>query len=83
MSQTATFPDLEGPPGLSDQAIRYFAATMGTLTEVDVVTSGSFTSRPSVENLGPAARAIAGTSAGDLSITVPAGAIPVAIPAVT
>jgi hypothetical protein len=83
MSQTATFPDLEGHPGLSDQALLYFAATMGTLTEVDVVTSGSFTSRLSVENLGPAARTIAGTTAGDLSISVPAGAIPVAIPAVT
>ncbi len=83
MTQTATFPDLEGHPGLSDQAILYFAATMGTLTEVDLVTSGSFTSRFAAENLAPAARTIAGTTAAELSIAVPTGPIPVVIPAVT
>jgi hypothetical protein len=83
MTQTATFPDLEGHPGLSDQAILYFAATMGTLTEVDIVTSGSFASRFSAENLAPAARTLAGTTSADLTIAVPTGPLPVTIPAVT
>src|SRR5438094_1527694 len=83
MTQTATFPDLESLPTVSSQAILYFAATMGTLTEVDLVTSGSFNSEFSAENLGPASSTIAGTTSGNLSINVPTGAIPVTIPSVT
>jgi hypothetical protein len=83
MTQTATFPDLESYPNLSDQALLYFSATMGTLTEVDLVTSGSFQSQFSAENLGPTSNAITGTTTGDLAINVPTGAMPVAIPAVS
>src|SRR5436309_11842520 len=83
MTQTATFPDLESLPNVSDQAILYFSATMGTLTEVDLVTSGSFHSEFSAENLGPSSSTIAGTTSGNLSINVPTGAIPVTIPSVT
>ena len=79
----ATFPDLESLPNVSDQAILYFSATMGTLTEVDLVTSGSFHSEFSAENLGPSSSTIAGTTRGNLSINVPTGAIPVTIPSVT
>ncbi len=83
MTQTATFPDLESYPTVSDQALLYFAATMGTLTEVDLVTSGSFQSQFSAENLGSSSRTIAGTTTGNLAINVPTGAVPVAIPSVT
>jgi hypothetical protein len=83
MTQTATFPDLEGHPGLSDQAVLYFAATMGMLTEVDVVTSGSFEAQFSAENLAPTGRTIVGTTSGNLSINVPTGATPVMIPPVS
>lgn len=83
MTQTATFPDLESYPTVSNQAILYFSATMGTLTEVDVVTSGSFQSQFSAENLASTARTIAGTTSANLSIGVPTGAIPVSIPSVT
>jgi hypothetical protein len=83
MTQTATFPDLESLPNVSDQALLYFSSTMGTLTEVDVVTSGSFQSQLSAENLGPTSRTIEGTTAGNLSINVPTGAMPVSIPPVT
>jgi len=83
MTQTATFPDLESLPTVSNQAILYFSSTMGTLTEVDVVTSGSFSSEFSAENLGPSSSTIAGTTGGNLAINVPTGAIPVTIPAVT
>ena len=40
MTQTATFPNLESLPNLATQAFLYFSSTMGTLTEVDLVTSG-------------------------------------------
>jgi hypothetical protein len=83
MTQTATFPDLESNPALSDQAVLYFSATMGTLTEVDVVTSGSFTTQFSAENLGPTSATIKGTTIADLSINVPTGPMPVNIPPVT
>lgn len=83
MTQTATFPDLESYPTLSDQSLLYFSATMGTLTEVDVVTSGSFQSQFSAENLASSPRTITGTTAANLSINVPTGSIPVDIPAVT
>jgi hypothetical protein len=83
MTQTATFPDLESHPTVSDQALLYFGATMGTLTEVDVVTSGSFTSRFSAENLGDSGNSITGTTAANLAISVPTGAVPMTIPAVS
>jgi hypothetical protein len=83
MTQTATFPDLETLPTVSDQALLYFSATMGTLTEVDVVTSGSFESQFSAENLAPSSRTIEGTTTANLAINVPTGAIPVSIPSVT
>jgi hypothetical protein len=82
MSQTATFPDLESNPALSDQVLLYFNGTMGTLTEVDVVTSGSFSTQFSAENLASSGRTVQGTTGGNLSINVPTGAIPVAIPTV-
>jgi hypothetical protein len=83
MTQTATFPDLESYPNLSDQALLYFSATMGTLTEVDVVTSGSFNTQFAAENLASSSRTIAGTTSANLSINVPTGAMPVVIPPVT
>lgn len=83
MSQTVTFPDLESNPALSTQGVLYFSPTMGTLTEVDLVTSGAFTSQFSAENLASTSRTIEGTTAANLSIGVPTGSIPVSIPAVT
>jgi hypothetical protein len=83
MTQTATFPDLESHPALSDQALLYFSATMGTLTEVDLATSGSFQSQFSAENLGTSSQTIAGTTVGNLAINVPTGVVPVSIPQVT
>jgi hypothetical protein len=83
MTQTATFPDLESYPTVSNQALLYFSTTMGTLTEVDVVTSGSFQSQFSAENLGSSGSTITGTTTGNLAIDVPTGAVPVTIPAVS
>jgi hypothetical protein len=83
MTQTETFPDLEANPALSDQALLYFSATMGTLTEVDVVTSGSFTSQVSVENAASTGQTVQATTSANLSINVPTGAVPVVIPSVT
>ena len=83
MTQAETFPNLESLPTLSTQAILFFSSTMGTLTEVDVVTSGSFNSQFSAENLGPSSSTIEGTTSGNLSINVPTGAVPVTIPSVT
>jgi hypothetical protein len=83
MSQTATFPNLESLPNVGTQAFLYFSSTMGTLTEVDVVTSGSYSTEFSAENLGSSSSAITGTTSGNLSINVPTGAIPVTIPSVT
>ncbi len=80
MSQTATFPNLESMPNVANQAFLYFSSTMGTLTEVDVVTSGSYTSQFAAENLGSTASTITGTTTGNLSINVPTGAIPLTIP---
>src|SRR5271157_3500065 len=40
MTQTATFLNIESLPKFATQAILYFSPTMGTLTEVDLVTSG-------------------------------------------
>jgi hypothetical protein len=83
MTQTATFPDLETLPNVSTQAILYFSSTIGTLTEVDLVTSGSFSTEFYAENLGSSSSTIEGTTAGNLSINVPTGAIPVTIPPIT
>ena len=83
MSQTVTFPDLESMPNVSDQAALYFSATMGTLTEVDVVTSGSFTSQVSAENAASTGQTVQATTSAKLSIDVPTGALPVVIPPVT
>jgi hypothetical protein len=83
MTQTATFPNLESLPNVSTQAILYFSSTMGTLTEVDVVTSGSYSTEFYAENLGPSSTTIAGTTSANLSINVPSGAIPVTIPSIT
>jgi hypothetical protein len=82
MTQTATFVDLESRNDLSTQGILYFGATMGTLTEVDLITSGAFTSQLSAENTGPSGQTVTGTTSGNLSINVPTGSIPVSIPAV-
>src|SRR5262249_31795405 len=81
MTQTATCPDLEANPNLSDQSLLYFSATMGTLTEVDIVTSGSFQTQFSAANLANSARTITGTTSADLSINLPTGSIPVDVPA--
>lgn len=83
MSQTVSFPDLEDHPTLSDQGLLYFSATMGTLTEVDVVTSGSFQARFSAENLGATGQTITGTTAANLAVNLPTGPIAVGVPAVT
>jgi hypothetical protein len=83
MTQTATFPNLESLPNVANQALLYFSSTMGTLTEVDLVTSGSFSTQFYAENLGSSSTAIDGTTSGNLSINVPTGAIPVTIPSVT
>jgi hypothetical protein len=83
MTQTATFPDLESLPTVSNQALLYFSATMGTLTEVDLVTSGSFQTQFSAQNLGSTSATIQGTTTANLSINVPTGPMPVSIPAVT
>jgi hypothetical protein len=40
MIQSATFPNIKSLPNLADQAFLYFSPTMGTLTEVDLVTTG-------------------------------------------
>ena len=83
MTQTATFPNLEALPDVSTQAFLYFRSTMGTLTEVDVVTSGSFNSEFYAENLGASSSTLQGTTSGNLSVQVPSGSIPVVIPSVT
>jgi hypothetical protein len=83
MTQTATFPNLESFPNVATQAFLYFSAPMGTLTEVDVVTSGSYSTDFSAENLAPSTSAIQGTTKANLSINLPSGAIPVTIPSVT
>jgi hypothetical protein len=83
MTQTATFPNLEAAPNASTQAFLYFNSTMGTLTEVDLVTSGSFSTQFSAENLGSSSTTIEGTTSANLSINVPSGAIPLTIPSVT
>ncbi len=80
MSQTATFPDLEVNPTLATQGLLYFSPAMGTLTEVDVVTSGSFTS----QFLGANQNAtVAGSTSANLSIGLPTGPIAVTIPTVS
>jgi hypothetical protein len=68
---------------VATQAFLYFSSSMGTLTEVDVVTSASYSTEFHAENLGTSSSAIAGTTSGNLSINVPTGAIAVAIPPVT
>jgi hypothetical protein len=83
MTQTATFPNLESIPNVSTQAILYFSSTMGTLTEVDLTTSGSFSTEFSAENLGSSSATIKGVTGGNLAINVPTGAIPVSIPSVS
>jgi hypothetical protein len=83
MTQTATFPNLESLPNVATQAFLYFSSTMGTLTEVDVVTSGTFSTEFAAENLASSSNAITGTTTANLSINVPSGAIPVSIPSVT
>ena len=83
MTQTATFPNLESLPNVGTQAFLYFSSTMGTLTEVDLVTSGSYSTEFHAENLGPSSTTIEGTTSGNLAINVPTGAIPVTVPPVT
>jgi hypothetical protein len=83
MTQTATFPNLESMPTMATQAFLYFNSTMGALTEVDVVASGSFSTQFSTENMGAVSTAITGTTSGQLSINLPSGPIPVTIPSVT
>lgn len=83
MTQTVTFPNLESIPNVGTQAILYFNSTMGTLTEVDLVTSGSYSTQFYAENLGPSSTTIDGTTSANMSINVPSGAIPVTVPSVT
>ena len=83
MTQTATYPNLEAFPNVATQAFLYFSSTMGTLTEVDVVTSGTFSTEFAAENLASSSNVITGTTTANLSINVPSGAIPLSIPAVT
>jgi hypothetical protein len=83
MTQTATFPNLESIPNVSTQAILYFSSSLGTLSEVDVVASGSFSTEFFAENLGPSSNTITGVTTGNLAINGPSGAIPISIPSVT
>jgi hypothetical protein len=83
MTQTATFPNLEVLPNVATQAFLYFSPTMGTLTEVDVVTSGSYTAAFSAENLARAGSTVTGTVNGNFAINLPTGAIPVSVPSAT
>jgi hypothetical protein len=83
MTQTATFPNLESYPNVADQAFLYFSSTMGTLTEVDLVASGSYTTQFNAENLGASSSQITGTTNANLSINVPSGPLPLSIPSVT
>jgi hypothetical protein len=83
MTQTATFPDLESLPDVATQAFLYFSPTIGTLTEVDMVASGSYSTQFRAENLGHTASTIVETTSGNLSINVPSGPIAVTIPSVT
>jgi hypothetical protein len=83
MIQTATFPNLEALPNVATQAFLYFSSSMGTLTEVDVVASGSYSTEFSAENLGSSTATIEGTTSGNLAINLPSGAIPVTIPSVS
>jgi hypothetical protein len=53
------------------------------LTEVDVLTSGSYTSKFSAENLGSSSSTIDGTTSAALTVNVPTGGIPLSIPSVT
>ncbi len=80
MSQTATFPDLEVNPNLATQGLLYFSPAMGTLTEVDVVTSGSFTSQFLGANQNAS---VTGSTTANLSIGLPTGPIAVTIPTVS
>ena len=79
MSQTALFPDLEANPNLATQGLLYFSPAMGTLTEVDIVTSGSFTSQFSGANQNSSAT---GSTSANLAISLPTGPISVTIPTV-
>jgi trimeric autotransporter adhesin len=83
MTQTATFPNLESYPNVATQAFLYFSSTMGALTEVDVQTSGSFSSSFSAENLGSSASRIDGTSSALLTVNLPTGGLTLSIPSVT
>jgi hypothetical protein len=83
MTQTATFPNLEAYPNVADQAFLYFSSTMGTLTEVDLVASGSYTTQFYAENLGASNNQISGTTNANLSINLPSGPLPLSIPSVT
>jgi hypothetical protein len=83
MIQTATFPNLEALPNVATQAFLYFSSPMGTLTEVDVAISGSFSTQFAAENLGSASNMITGTTSANLAINVPSGAIPLSIPSIT
>ena len=76
MTQTATFPNLESTPNVATQAFLYFNSTMGTLTEVDVVTSGSFSTQFSAENLGSSSTTIDGTTSTTCRSTSRAGRYP-------
>jgi hypothetical protein len=80
MTQTATFPNLESQPNVANQALLYFSPSMGTLTEVDLVTSGSYTTQFYAENLGSTSGTITGTTNANLSINVPSGPVAVTIP---
>jgi hypothetical protein len=83
MTQTATFPNLEQYPNVADQAFLYFSSTMGTLTAVDVVASGSYTTQFNAENTGASSSTITGTTDANLSINLPNGPLPLSIPSVT
>ena len=83
MTQTATFFDLESFPNVATQAFLYFSAPMGTLTEVDVLVSGSFTSRFSAKNFGSSVSMIYETTHAALVINVPTGGIALSIPSIT
>ncbi len=81
--QTATFANLEAFPNAATQAFLYFSSSIGKLTEVDVETSGSFSTQFAAENLGSSSNVITGTTSANLAINVPSGAISLSIPSIT
>jgi hypothetical protein len=86
MTQTAWFPNIQTNPTLSDQAILFFSPTMGTLKEVDVVTTGLFTAQfgtgatsVKVNSISPTAQATEFTDSAHLAAFTGSFRIPLSV----